>query len=140
LQLDSRVLIAGPRSDVPRVVKAADVFALSSRSEGLPVSLLEAMALGKPVVCTGVGGIPGVIREASEGFLVPVTAPSAMAERFLRLHDNEALRRRLGVAGQKRVEQEYDISVMVRHVEAEYQRLLGGDSKRRGPPPLIARL
>ena len=132
LGLDGRVVITGPRTDVPRLVKAADAFALSSRSEGLPISLLEAMALGRPVVCTCVGGIPGVVTDGIEGFLVPVERPEAMADRFARLCDNPALRERMGQAGQEKVFAEYDISVMVRKVEDEYRRILESTSGERG--------
>ena len=123
LGLQERVVITGPRTDVPRIVKAADVFAMSSRSEGLPVSLLEAMALARPVVCTQVGGIPGVVTDGMEGFLVPPDEPDAMSERLACLRDH-ATRHRMGKAGREKVEAEYDISVMVRKVEDECQRIL----------------
>jgi len=123
LGLEGRVVITGPRTDVPRIVRAADVFALSSRSEGLPISLLEAMALAKPVVCTNVGGIPGAVTDDVEGFLVPPDEPAAMAERLACLRD-DATRLRMGKAGQEKVQAKYDISVMVRKVEEEYRRLL----------------
>ena len=124
LGLQDRVVITGPRTDVPRIVRAADVFALSSHSEGLPVSLLEAMALAKPVVCTDVGGIPGVVSDGIEGLLVPVGQPETMADRLVALFDNAELRQRMGQAGREKVEAEYDISVMVRLVEDEYRRIL----------------
>lgn len=130
LGLQGRVVITGPRTDVPRIVKAADVFALSSRSEGLPISLLEAMALGKPVVCTKVGGIPGVVTNGVEGFLVSPNEPGAMAVGLLRLRD-EATRQRMGQAGREKIEAEYDISVMVSKVEGEYRRLLAGKYAER---------
>jgi len=124
LGLQERVVITGPRTDVPRIVKAADVFALSSHSEGLPISLLEAMALAKPVVCTCVGGIPGAVSDGVEGFLVPAAQPETMADRFATLSDGVELRQRMGHAGRRKAEAEYDISVMVRSVEDEYRRIL----------------
>jgi glycosyltransferase involved in cell wall biosynthesis len=124
LGLNGKVCIAGPRTDVPRIVKAADVFAMSSHSEGLPVSLLEAMVLGKPVVCTNVGGIAGVVTDGVEGFLVPAGNAALMADRFTDLYDDTGLRQRMGQSGREKVEAEYDISVMVREVEGEYRRIL----------------
>lgn len=132
LDLRNRVVITGPRTDVPRIVKAADAFALSSLSEGLPVSLLEAMALGKPVVCTCVGGIPGVVSDGLEGFLVPTDPPQEMADRFARLHDDPQLRYRMGRAGQETASTKYDVAAMVRRVEAEYRRILEEKQEKVG--------
>lgn len=124
LGVGDRVVIAGPRTDVPRLVKAADVFAMSSASEGLPVSLLEAMGLGKPVVCTAVGGIPQVVREGIDGLLVAPENPAALADALVKLATDVELRQRLGASGAQRVRDHYDISVMVRQVEDEYRRIL----------------
>jgi glycosyltransferase involved in cell wall biosynthesis len=131
LGVKENVFITGPRTDVPRIVQAADAFALSSASEGLPVSLLEAMALGKPVVCTRVGGMPGVITDGVEGFLVSPDGPDEMAQRFGCLCEDGALRLRMGQAGRAKVAAEYDIAVMVRRVEAEYRRLFAKKSGSR---------
>jgi glycosyltransferase involved in cell wall biosynthesis len=124
---------------VPRIVKAADTFALTSFSEGLPVSLLEAMALAKPVVCTNVGGIPGVVTDGREGFLVPVGAAESLAEKLGLLQSDASLRRRLGEAGQARVRTHHDISVMVRQVEAEYRRILEEEGRGAENRPLLDR-
>jgi glycosyltransferase involved in cell wall biosynthesis len=131
LQLQHRVLITGPRTDVPRIVRAADAFAMSSHSEGLPISLLEAMALGKPVVCMRVGGIPGAVTDGVEGFLVPPGDAAAMAERLGQLGADAGLRARMGLAGQDKVRTRYDISVMVREVEGEYRKLLAAEKSRK---------
>jgi glycosyltransferase involved in cell wall biosynthesis len=139
LGLRDRVVITGPRTDVPRIVKAADTFALTSFSEGLPVSLLEAMALAKPVVCTNVGGIPGVVTDGREGFLVPVGAAESLAEKLGLLQSDASLRRRLGEAGQARVRTHHDISVMVRQVEAEYRRILEEEGRGAENRPLLDR-
>ena len=124
LALERRFESWGPRTDVPRLVRAADVFAMSSKSEGMPVSLLEAMALAKPVVCTRVGGIPGVITDGANGLLVEPGNDSEMAERLRTIAQDESLRLRLGHAAQEHVRRQYDIRVMVEKVESEYRRLL----------------
>ena len=107
---------------------------MSSLSEGLPISLLEAMALAKPVVCTRVGGIPSVVLDQREGLLAPPDDAEAMAELLLTLSRDAALRQRMGQAGQRRVRAEYDISVMVRRVEDEYQRVLRKKGDWLDPP------
>ena len=71
LGLSDRVVFAGSRDDVAELLPAFDVFALSSQNEGLPISLLEAMAAGVPCVATSVGGVPEVIHNGNEGLLVP---------------------------------------------------------------------
>ncbi len=120
LGVESSVLLTGPRTDIPQVVKAMDVFAMSSTFEGLPIALLEAMALGKPAVCTSVGGIPRVIRDGQEGFLVPSGRADLLAERLKRLAMDAALRSEMGQAAKQRVRTAFDISQMVRRVEQVY--------------------
>ena len=124
LGLENAVLMTGPRTDVPRIVKAMDVFALSSTFEGLPIALLEAMALGKPVVCTSVGGIPRVICDSQDGFLVPSGDADLLAERLERLALDPRLREKLGAAACARVRSQFDISVMVQRVEQVYRDIL----------------
>ena len=113
-----------PRTDVPRIVKAADVFAMSSKSEGLPVSLLEAMALEKPVVCTSVGGIPGIIRDGENGLLVESGSVAALADGLTRLACSDPLRERFGGAACADVRHQHDVRVMVQRMEDGYRALL----------------
>ncbi len=124
--VDSKVIITGPRTDVPRILRSLDLFAMSSRSEGLPVSLLEALACSLPVVCTEVGGIPGVVTDGEEGFLVPVGDAKLMAQRFDQLYLNQDLRKQMGAAGERLINENYDISQMVKKVESEYCHILAG--------------
>lgn len=124
LGVEQKVVMTGPRSDVSRLVDSFDVFAMSSSSEGLPVSLLEAMALAKPVVCTAVGGIPGVVRDGIDGYLVPPGDAALMTRRLDELARDAALCRRLGAAGREHVRQNFSAREMTRRVEALYQRLL----------------
>ncbi len=124
LDIAKRVIFTGPRTDVLRVVQTFDVFALSSTFEGLPIALLEAMSLEKPTVCTAVGGVPGVIRDGREGFLVPAGRVDVMADRFAQLAATPSLRRELGSAARERVRKEFDIATMVRRVEEVYMQVL----------------
>jgi glycosyltransferase involved in cell wall biosynthesis len=109
LDLESVVHLAGERNDVPELLAASDVFVLSSRSEGLPLSILEAMAAGLPVVATNVGGVPELVVEGETGFLVPPGDPQALAGALERLLGDSTLRRRLGAAGRLRAERSFDL-------------------------------
>jgi glycosyltransferase involved in cell wall biosynthesis len=123
LGVGKAVVFAGFRPDVPRLMQAFDIFALSSEWEGLPIALLEAMYCGKPAVVTGVGGIREAIENDKEGIVVPPNDPEALAQGMLRLIDDEELRNRLGERARSRA-REFDIRKAVRHMEAVYEELL----------------
>ncbi len=126
LGVTERVAFLGPRLDVPRLLRAADVFVLSSAWEGLPVTILEAMAAGLPCVTTGVGGIEEAVRDGVEGFVVGPNDPSALAERILTLARDPDLRSRLGEAGRATYEARFRGRQMVRQTEALYDLALTG--------------
>ena len=109
LGLEQRVELAGDADDVPEQLAGADVFVLSSRSEGLPMSILEAMAAGLPVVATRVGGIPELVDDGRTGLLVGAGDVDALAEALQRLVDDPELRRTLGAAGRERAEAAFDL-------------------------------
>lgn len=130
LGLEGQVRIAGDRRDVPSLLAGADVFVLSSASEGLPVSVLEAMAAGLPVVASRVGGVPELVVEGETGFLVDPGEPGELADALRHLVSDPPLRRRLGGAGRARAEQRFDVDAFRRaHLEL-YSRELA----RRGLP------
>jgi glycosyltransferase involved in cell wall biosynthesis len=122
--LKGTVVFAGSRSDVPRIVSAADVFALPSDFEGLPIALLEAMALGRPCVVTGVGGVTEVVRDGVEAVVVPPQSPSRLADGLLSLLRDEDRRRSLGQAASTRAT-EFHISRAVKQIESIYHEALG---------------
>lgn len=103
------VELAGERDDVPARLAAADVFVLSSRSECMPISVLEAMAAGLPVVATAVGGLPEMVVDGETGFLVAAGDADALRAALARLVADPALRRRMGAAGRRRVEERFDL-------------------------------
>ncbi len=123
LGLDGIVIFAGLRDDAPRIAAALDVYVQPSEVEGLPIALLEAMALGRPVVATSVGGTPEVIRHPDQGVLVPSRDPHAIASSVLELLHDPARRSRMGERAAERA-REFDIRTAVRRMEAVYEELL----------------
>lgn len=124
LDLDDTVLLTGFRQDALRLMGAFDVFVLSSRYEGLPIALLEAMAVGLPVAVTRVGGNAEVVTDGTEGTLVPAGDPRRLAEAVSRLLGDGPLRRRLGEAARRRAAG-FDIRAAVRRMEDVYGELVG---------------
>lgn len=121
--LEKHVLLAGFRPDVLSLHKAFDIFAMSSVTEGLGTSLLDAMACGKPVVATTAGGIPEVVVDGETGFLVPPRDDEAMAGAIVRLLKDAGLRERMGNAGLARVRERFSADRMVQDTLRIYQRV-----------------
>jgi glycosyltransferase involved in cell wall biosynthesis len=109
LGLAERVRLAGERRDVPALLAASDVFVLSSASEGLPVSVLEAMAAELPVVASAVGGMHELVVNGETGLLVPPGDVDELAAALGRLIADRDLRRRFGTAGRARAEALFDL-------------------------------
>jgi glycosyltransferase involved in cell wall biosynthesis len=120
--LGDRFVMLGYHSDPARVLAASDIFTLSSRFEGLPIAMLEAMAQGLPVVATAVGGVAEVVREGCEGLLVPAGDHDALAAAYTRLALRPDLRRELGERAAQRAG-DFDISVAARQLEVIYREL-----------------
>jgi L-malate glycosyltransferase len=121
--LEKHVVLAGFRADVLSVHKAFDIFVMSSVTEGLGTSLLDAMAAGKPIVATRAGGIPEVVVDGETGFIVEPRDHAAMAEAIVRLLKDEALRNRMGAAGRARVESRFSSERMVQETLRVYKRV-----------------
>jgi glycosyltransferase involved in cell wall biosynthesis len=115
----------GHRRDVSRLLTAFDVFTLSSDSEGLPLVLPEAMAVGLPVVTTNVGGISEVVKEGETGFLVPARDEEALRDRLKRLRDDAALAARMSARAREIAVARYSSERMVNEYITLYRRLRG---------------
>jgi len=124
--LRQAIIFTGLRHDVPRLLRAMNVFALSSLSEGLPGGVLEAMSASLPVVATKVGATPELVSEGETGFLVEPRADEALAERLARLMVDRELARKLGAAGRRKVEKNYSLEAMLRRYEELYLSLVNG--------------
>jgi glycosyltransferase involved in cell wall biosynthesis len=125
LGLGTRVVFAGTRADMPRVLSALDVVAVPSHSEGMSNALLEAMAMALPVVATRVGGNPNVVCDGVTGRLVAPRDPSALARVLLDLVADPAARQSLGRAARRHVAENLSLSGMVRRYEELYRGLTG---------------
>ncbi len=120
-RLEKHVFLAGFRPDVLSLHKSFDVFVLSSVTEGLGTSMLDAMACGRPVVGTTTGGIPEVVVDGETGLLVPPRDDRALAAAIVRLLKDPDLRARLGAAGLARVKARFSAERMVRDTLAVYE-------------------
>ncbi|MEW6021278.1 MAG: TIGR03088 family PEP-CTERM/XrtA system glycosyltransferase [Pseudomonadota bacterium] len=117
------VWFPGARNDIPELMRSFDLFALSSIAEGTPVTLLEAMACGLPVVATAVGGIPEVVQDGVNGALVPASDPPALAAALgLYATDPERVAAH-GAAARTNIERHYSVAAMVGAYTALYDRL-----------------
>jgi glycosyltransferase involved in cell wall biosynthesis len=126
LGIQSAVTFMGWRRDMAEVYADLDVVALTSLNEGSPVALIEALAAGRPVVSTAVGGVPEVVLDGTTGLTVPPSDPVALAEAMLRLLQDHELAARLGTAGRRHVYPRYDSSRLVDDVKSLYLRELAG--------------
>jgi len=125
----SRIHLLGTRTDAPRLFSAFDAFCMSSRTEGLPLVIMEAMASALPIVSTAVGGIPNVITDGYTGLLVPSEDAPRLGAALMRLRDEPALAARIAAAGHELALREYSADAMVERYLAIYTRLLA----HRGP-------
>jgi glycosyltransferase involved in cell wall biosynthesis len=118
------VHLVGARRDVPRLLSALDVFALSSKTEGLPLVIPEAMAAGLPIVSTAVGGIPNVVDEGETGWLVPAGDVGALRRRIAEVAADRALARQCGGRARQVALQRYSAERMARDYMALYASVL----------------
>ena len=117
-------LFLGYQEDVSGWYRAFDAMILPSANEGTPVVVIEALAAGCPVVATSVGGVPDVVREGVDGFLVPPRDTEALAERLARLAEDPELRARMGEAGRESVPERYAVERLVGDIDELYRSLL----------------
>lgn len=126
LGIGNRVTLAGWQADVRGYFEAMDVFALSSLREGLPNVVLEAMALEVPVVATRVNGVPRLVNDGVNGFLVPAGDPASLTAALGGVLANPDLRAAFRRAGRRTVEGQYAFRTRMRKLADEYDRLLAG--------------
>ena len=123
LGLEKHVLLAGFRPDILSLHKAFDIFVMSSVTEGLGTSLLDAMACGRPVVATRAGGIPEVVQDGVTGILVPARDHDAMADAIVKLLKDEELRNAMGAEGRSLANTRFNADRMVQDTLRVYERV-----------------
>ncbi len=116
----------GQRGDMPALIAACHIVCLPSYREGLPLSLIEAAACGRPIVTTDMPGCREVVQRGTNGLLVPPRDPIALAEALRRLIENAELRATLGAAGRERVLERFTVQRVIEQTFAVYEELLGG--------------
>jgi glycosyltransferase involved in cell wall biosynthesis len=124
LGVRGRLVFVGEQEDVAPFVDAMDVFVLPSLTEGLPLTVLEAMAVGKPVVGTDVGGISEAVRHGETGFVVPPRDPRKLAEALIGLLGDPSSARAMGEAGRRRVEKAFTMDNEVAQTVRTYRRIV----------------
>lgn len=123
LGITSKVVFSRYRSDIPQIMSIIDVYVSSSLTEGFPISVIEALAAGKPVVATNVGGVPDLIKDGSTGLLIPPGNSEALVNSITQLLDNEAMAKQFGDAGRELVRKNYSVKTMAAKYEDIYETL-----------------
>ena len=124
LGIRERVEFKGSRGDVPEVLEQSDVFVLASKMETLPISILEAMRAGLPVIASDVGGVSEEVVDGETGLLVTSGSVEELSSALSRLLTDKTLRMRMGRAGRKRFEQMFVAGAMIRRTRALYEQVL----------------
>lgn len=123
LRIEGRVQFLGVRSDVPDILQAVDIFALTSLCEAASLTLLEAMAAGLPVVVTDVGGNPEIVRQGIDGYLAPRQDVNGIAQALKKLLDTPHLAKVMGSSGRERVREQYTLARTINRYHQLYRHL-----------------
>ena len=125
LGLERNVTFLGMRSDIPELLAAFDVFVLSSVHEGVPLSVVEAMGAGKPVIATDVGGLRLLVKHSVNGLLVPPSDPAAFEAAMSTLAANPELRQSMGARSGQIARESFSVSNMINQYQEIYEAALG---------------
>ena len=123
LRLENVIKLLGWRNDIPALLKACDIFILTSLWEGLPRAGVEALIAGKPVVAFSVDGVPEIVKDGRNGFVLPPGHHAEFAERVIQLLEDQELYSRFSEEAARTIDSSFDIHYMVRQQEELYERL-----------------
>jgi len=124
LNVDGKIIFLDFRQDVPNILNAIDIYCLPSLWEGLPIGMLEAMAMNKAVVVTSIDGAKEVIKTGENGMLVPVQDPQKLAETITLVAGDNDLRKKIGTNAGKTILEDFSVSKMTRKIEKVYDELV----------------
>lgn len=131
LNVNDHILWLGQRRDVPQIMAALDVYILASLDEMFPVAVLEAMAAGKAIVATRVGGVPESVREGQTGLLVPPENADALADAILKLLMDAPLRSEMGARAREAAQNDFSVESQTPRLEAVFARVIDRSRKQR---------
>ena len=120
LKIEKTVIFAGERNDMPEILFSIDIFVLPSLREGLPLTILEAMACGRPVIATNVGGIPEAVKDGENGILVYPKDPEALYRAMNELLGDREKREKMGRIGKRMCDESFRAQTMVEKIEDLY--------------------
>jgi glycosyltransferase involved in cell wall biosynthesis len=120
ISAEQNVFMLGERKDIINILNGTDIFVLTSRTEGLPNVIMEAMGASKPVVATNVGGIPELVVDGETGYLVPSNNVEKLSQAVIRLLENPRIAKKIGETGRKRIEELFSVDRMVKETENLY--------------------
>jgi len=127
LGLSDSVTLLGERKDIQRLLAAADIFTLTSETEGMSKSILEALAARLPVIATDVGGNKDLVIDSKNGYIIPDHTPDSLAQKIKALCQDSTLRSEMGILSEKLLDQEYNSAIFLkRHIDI-YQGALGSN-------------
>ncbi|WEK21204.1 MAG: glycosyltransferase family 4 protein [Candidatus Pedobacter colombiensis] len=128
LNVYSRIIFMDFRQDVPNILNAVDIYCLPSLWEGLPIGMLEAMAMNKAVVVTAIDGAKEVIRSMENGILVPVQNPEELAEALILLVKDAGFRMKIGENAGKTILDDFNVSKMTKQIEQVYNSIISNNA------------
>ena len=128
--LQKRVIFAGFKNEIEKLLASIDIFVLPSLTEGTPMALLEAMAYGIPIVATAVGGVPKVIDSGENGILVPAADPEKIAEAVLTICRDNDFRTKLSEMAKETIRSKFNINEWVRKIESVYLEVISSKRDR----------
>jgi glycosyltransferase involved in cell wall biosynthesis len=129
LNVNSKIIFLNFRQDVPNVLNAIDIYCLPSLWEGLPIGVLEAMAMRKAIIATAIDATKEIITSQQNGILVPVKSPQLLADALTLLANDASLRQTLGVNAAKTIADNFNVQKMTRQIEAVYDQIIKSSVK-----------
>ncbi|MDD5454558.1 MAG: glycosyltransferase family 4 protein [Candidatus Ratteibacteria bacterium] len=124
LGIQDKIIFTGRREDIPGIISNFDIFALPTLNEGFARVIIEAMACGKPIIATSVGGNSEAVVDGETGLIIPINSPSVLAQKIIELIEDESRRKKMGNRGRERVTNNFSLEHYVEGIEKIYNEFL----------------